>query len=68
MAAGLVAGLAGSLALTRFIAGFLYQVKAADPLTFTAAALLLGGIGCAAILQPAWRATRLDPLIALRKM
>jgi putative ABC transport system permease protein len=56
------------LALTRFIAGFLYGLKAADPLTFTAATLLLGGVACAAIFRPAWRATRLDPLIALRKM
>jgi predicted permease len=67
-AAGIAAGLAGSLALTRFIAGFLYGVKAADPLTFTAATFLLGGIGCAAIFQPAWRATRLDPSTSLRKM
>ena len=67
-AAGLAVGLAGSLALTRFIAGFLYGVKAADPLTFSAATLLLGGVACAAIVRPAWRATRLDPLIALRKM
>jgi putative ABC transport system permease protein len=67
-AAGLAVGLAGSLALTRFIVGFLYGVKPSDPLTFAGAILLLGVIACAAIFQPAWRATRVDPSTALRKM
>jgi ABC-type antimicrobial peptide transport system permease subunit len=65
---GLAVGLVGALWLTRFIAGFLYGVQPSDPLTFGAVALLLGVIACAAIFRPAWRATRLDPTTALRRL
>ena len=63
---GLIIGLAASYALTRIIAVFLYGVKATDPLTLTAATVLLASIACAAILQPARRASRVDPSVALR--
>jgi putative ABC transport system permease protein len=63
---GLALGLAGALALTRTIAGLLFEVKPSDPLTFAAVAVLLTGVGLAAIAAPARRATRVDPLTALR--
>jgi len=44
----------------------LYGVRPADPVTLCAASLLLGGVALLACCIPAWRATRLDPLVALR--
>ncbi|HWW75235.1 MAG TPA: ABC transporter permease, partial [Pyrinomonadaceae bacterium] len=64
--AGLAVGLCGALALTRAMASLLYEVKPADPLTLAAAAALLGAVALLACLLPARRATRVDPLIALR--
>jgi predicted lysophospholipase L1 biosynthesis ABC-type transport system permease subunit len=64
--AGIALGLAGAFALTRFLASWLYGVSAADPLTFIAAPLLLFLVAMAACLIPAWRATRINPLAALR--
>ena len=66
MAAGLVIGVAGALALTRVMAGLLYEVRPTDAGTFLAAAVVLGVFALAASLVPAWRATRVDPLVALR--
>jgi predicted permease len=66
VALGLALGLAGALALTRFLASLLYGVSTSDPYAFTAGALLLA---CAALLAsylPARRATRVDPTVALR--
>jgi len=63
---GLALGIAGSLALTRLIAGFLYQVKTTDPLTYLIVALVLAAVAVAACYLPARRATSVDPLIALR--
>jgi len=65
-AIGLTVGLAGSLAATRLIATLLFGVKPADPLTFGAVAAILGTVTLAATYVPARRATRVDPLIALR--
>ena len=64
--AGLAVGLCGALALTRVMGSLLFEVKPADPLTLAAAAALLGAIALLACLLPARRATRVDPLIALR--
>jgi putative ABC transport system permease protein len=65
-AAGVAIGTAGALAITQVMAGLLYQVKPTDAVTFLGAALLLAGLAAAASLIPAWRATRVDPLVALR--
>ncbi len=64
--AGVLAGAIGALALTRLISGLLFGVSSFDPLTFCGMALLLGAVTIAACIIPARRATRVDPLIALR--
>lgn len=66
-AAGLVIGIAGSLAATRLLANLLYGVTATDPLTYAAVAFLLAAVAATAVYIPAHRATRVDPLIALRQ-
>ena len=63
---GVAIGLAGSLALTRAVESMLFGVTATDPLTFSAVILLLGGTALAACYLPARRASRVDPLVALR--
>ena len=64
---GVGVGVLAALALTRVIANQLYAVRPTDPVTFTAVAVLLAGIALVATLLPAWRATRVDPVIALRE-
>ncbi|MBU8900574.1 ABC transporter permease [Corallococcus sp. M34] len=66
VALGLGAGLAGAFALSRFLEGLLYGVSTKDPLTFGALALLLGLIALLATWMPARRASRVDPIIAIR--
>jgi putative ABC transport system permease protein len=66
MAIGVGIGTAGALALARVVAGLLYQIRPTDGVTFAGAALLLALLAVVASLVPAWRATRVDPLVALR--
>ncbi|KAA6464677.1 ABC transporter permease [Acidobacteria bacterium AB60] len=63
---GVVLGLGAAFWLTRFLASFLFDVKVWDPLAFVLTPLLLGGVALAATWIPALRATRVDPMTALR--
>jgi putative ABC transport system permease protein len=66
LAIGLTIGLAGALALSRVLRTVLVQITPTDPVTFVAITLLLSVVSVAACLLPARRATRVDPLVALR--
>jgi len=63
---GLIGGLVTALVVTRFSAHLLYGVSSADPVTFTVIALLLLGVAVVSGYFPARRATRIDPVVALR--
>jgi putative ABC transport system permease protein len=63
---GVGLGLIGALSLTWLMKGLLFQVSSSDPLTFALIAILLSGVALFACLVPARRATRTDPMIALR--
>jgi putative ABC transport system permease protein len=63
---GLLAGIFAAAAMTRFMRSLLFQVSAIDPLVFAAVALVLALVAAIACVIPARRATRLDPVIALR--
>jgi ABC-type antimicrobial peptide transport system permease subunit len=63
---GLALGIAGALALTRLLATLVFGVTTHDPLTFVVIGALLSLVGMLACYVPAWRATRVDPLDALR--
>jgi putative ABC transport system permease protein len=63
---GIILGLGGAWALTRFLRAMLYEVSPMDPLTLAAGALLLSLIALLACFIPARRAARIDPMVALR--
>jgi putative ABC transport system permease protein len=63
---GIAIGLAGSLAMTRMLTDLLFQVEPVDPFTFTVIPFLLLGVASAAAYLPARRATKVDPMAALR--
>jgi putative ABC transport system permease protein len=63
---GLVAGLTGALLLTRLMETLLFGVRPNDPTTLVGVAALITAVAAAASLVPAVRATRVDPMVALR--
>jgi putative ABC transport system permease protein len=63
---GVALGIAGGLSVTRLLQGFLFGVSPSDPLTFLGVAILLVAVSLIASLGPARRATRVDPMVALR--
>ncbi len=65
--AGLLLGVAGSVALRSVVAGHLYGVKLLDPMVMSAVVLTLALVGLATCALPARRATRVDPVIVLRE-
>ena len=66
VAAGVVIGAAAASGLTRLIASFLFGVEASDPATFLAVPIVLTAVALAAVAVPARRASRIDPVLALR--
>ena len=65
-AAGIAVGLAGALGLTRLLAKLLFAIQPTDPLTFAGVSIGLAAVALLASFLPARRATRIDPLVALR--
>jgi putative ABC transport system permease protein len=64
--AGILIGLAASSVIMRLLASELWGVSVSDPLTFTVVVAVVVAVGAAACFLPARRATRVDPLVALR--
>jgi putative ABC transport system permease protein len=63
---GMLIGVAGAVAMAKLLASFLYGISAADPVTFVTTFVVLAAVGLVACGIPARRATRIDPLVALR--
>jgi putative ABC transport system permease protein len=63
---GVVLGIGGGLWLSRFLASFLFGIKAWDPVAFLVTPLLLSAVALLAVWIPAQKATRVDPMTALR--
>ncbi len=66
-AVGLVVGTALAMGVTRLLSALLFAVTPTDPLTFMSATVVLLGVALIPTLAPAWRAARVDPIIALRQ-
>jgi putative ABC transport system permease protein len=64
--AGTLVGIVGALSVTHLLTGFLFGIRPNDPLTFVSVALLLGAVSLLASYIPARRATKVDPMVALR--
>jgi ABC-type antimicrobial peptide transport system permease subunit len=64
--AGVALGLASAIVLSRLLTRFLYGITANDPVTYGLAAVLVAGVALTACATPAWRASRVDPMVALR--
>jgi ABC-type antimicrobial peptide transport system permease subunit len=67
VAAGACLGLIGAVAITTLMQSLLFGVTAADPAAYVVATAVLGAVAVAACAVPARRATRVDPLVALRE-
>ena len=63
---GVAIGFAGALASTRLLAGMVYGISTTDPMTFVVVSTILALISALAMVLPARRASRVDPLVALR--
>jgi putative ABC transport system permease protein len=65
-AVGIAVGLSAALAVTRYLRSVLFEVQPTDPVTLAAAAMVLAATALAACSVPAWRASKVDPVVALR--
>ena len=63
---GIVIGAGLTMFATRLMQGLLFGVSASDPVTFASVAAVLASVALAASLVPAWRATKVDPIVVLR--
>jgi putative ABC transport system permease protein len=63
---GIGIGIAAALWAARLMRGLLHEVTPADPATFATVGVVLAAVATAASLVPAWRATRVDPVVALK--
>jgi ABC-type antimicrobial peptide transport system permease subunit len=64
---GLIVGLAGALAMNRLIASMLFGVQPTDPATLVAVVTTITIVAVVACLLPAWKASRVDPIVVLRE-